>query len=238
MAAPRSLDERGHGTDDRLRHLAGHGRLPAGALLVAPQWVPVAVETAEAGVAETGESDRAAEVPARAAVRRGLMADPAARDLYLRGPAMRTAPSRHGLMVAAPLEPVTPVSGRAQPDCCGRWRRRPPTKTAATDALVSGATGHLTPVWWRRRIGGSHRSPSRPCVCYVGREWVVSDLRRCAVIARRPVADWWSVMAQAVAAEGGPAGASLGTPFGYDSPNAWMRADRPAELATTHPMPE
>lgn len=194
MAASRSLDQRRHGTDDRFLHLASDGRLPAGTLLVAPQWVPVAVETAEAGVAETGESDRAAEVPARAAVRRGLMADPAARDLDLWGPAMRTAPSRHGLMVAAPPEPVTP-------DCCGRWRRRPPTKIAATDALVSGgATGHLTPVWWRRRIGGSHRSPSRPCVGHAGMEWVVSDLRRCAVIGRRPVADWWSLMAQAVAA--------------------------------------
>jgi hypothetical protein len=92
------------GTDRRDFDLDARG-LPTRPDLVSPERTPLTVESA---VTELG-SDRPAEALTGGARRAGSVADPAPGRLGLGCPAMRTAPHRHGRMVAANDRPVEPA---------------------------------------------------------------------------------------------------------------------------------
>ena len=139
-----SPDRTGRHGPGRRRGLGGGAAgFPARPDLVAEERGATSVEPA---VADLG-GDRASEVPAGPAGGRGPAADPAARRLRLGGPTVRTAPHRHGRMVAAMVRAVTPPGRRYLRDGDDRLVGRPSrtrrcaTRTAGVAAAAVGRLG-------------------------------------------------------------------------------------------------
>ena len=129
------------------RVVRGDGRLPAGPDLVAPQWLPLAIEPA---VSERA-GDRSTVVPTGGAGGAGPVADPAPGRLGLGCPAVRTAPHGHMRMVAAsdPSVDLVDSSSTSVYTSCA------PVRRAARGQMFIRGTSGPDP-------GGSARDPGYP----------------------------------------------------------------------------